>query len=154
MTIAKFRRLRLHGRLTSRSRASLHSSLAVHFFGRRVGREQRLNRVRWIARTMDDRYTVPGTRIRFGWDSIIGLLPGVGDVLTSAASLVIVHHAWRLGVPSIVLKRMIGNVCLDLAFGCIPILGDAFDLAWKANRRNAILIDAFIEGRSARPVFS
>ena len=154
MTIAKFRRLRLHRRLTSRSRASLHSSLAVHFFGRRVGREQRLNRVRWIASTMDDRYTVPGTRIRFGWDSIIGLLPGVGDVLTSAASLVIVHHAWRLGVPSIVLKRMIGNMCLDLAFGCIPILGDAFDLAWKANRRNAILIDAFIEGRSARPVFS
>jgi hypothetical protein len=49
---------------------------------------------------------------------------------------------------------MIGNMCLDLAFGCIPILGDAFDLAWKANRRNAILIDAFIEGRSARPVFS
>jgi len=153
-TIAKFRRLSLHRRLTARSRASLYSSLAVHFFGRRVGREQRLNRVRWIASTMDDRFTVPGTGIRFGWDSIIGLLPGVGDVVTSAASLVIVHNAWRLGVPTSVLKRMIGNISLDVVFGSLPILGDAFDLAWKANRRNAILIDAFIEGRSARPVFS
>ena len=109
-----------------------------------MDRQQRLNRVRWIASTMDDRYTVPGTRVRFGWDSIIGLLPGVGDVVTSAASFVVVHHAWRLGAPFSVLKRMIGNISLDLAFGCIPIFGDAFDLVWKANRRNAELIEAFI----------
>ena len=143
-TIAGFRRLSLHRRLASRSRAILSRSFAVQLFGRRMDRQQRLNRVRWIASTMDDRYTVPGTRVRFGWDSIIGLLPGVGDVVTSAASFVVVHHAWRLGAPFSVLKRMIGNISLDLAFGCIPIFGDAFDLVWKANRRNAELIEAFI----------
>jgi hypothetical protein len=150
-TIARFRRLSLHRRLASRSRASLHSSFAVHLFGRRMDRQQRLNNVRWIASTMDDQFTVPGTRLRFGWDSIIGLLPGVGDVVTSVASLAIVNHAWRLGVPSSVLKRMIGNISLDLVFGCIPILGDAFDLAWKANRRNAELIEAF---HRSEPVLS
>ena len=153
-TIAGFRRLSLHRRLGSRSRARLHSSFVEHLFGRRMDRQQRLKRVRWIASTMDDQFTVPGTRVRFGWDSIIGLLPGVGDVVTGVASLVIVNHAWRLGVPSSVLKRMMGNISLDLALGCIPILGDAFDLAWKANRRNAELIDAFMGDHNSRPAFS
>jgi Domain of unknown function (DUF4112) len=143
-TIAGFRRLSLHRRLASRSRAGLLASLPVHIFGRGMSRQQRLNKVRWIASTMDDQFTVPGMRIRFGWDSIIGLLPVVGDVVTSVASVAIINHAWRLGVPSSMLRRMIGNVSLDLAFGCIPILGDAFDLIWKANRRNAELIEAFI----------
>lgn len=86
-TIARFRRPSLHNRLVSRV------SLGGSFSGRRMGHQQRLDRVRWIASTMDDRYTVPGTTVGFGWDPIIGLLPGVGDVVTSAASLVIVHHA-------------------------------------------------------------
>ena len=145
-TIAKFRRPSLHNRLVSR--ASLGG-----LSGRRMGHQQRLNQVRWIASMMDDRYTVPGTRVRFGWDPIIGLLPGVGDVVTSAASFVIFHHAWRLGAPASLLKRMVGNIGLDFLLGCIPILGDAFDIVWKANRRNAELIELFIQGQSSKRAF-
>jgi hypothetical protein len=146
-TIAQFRRPSLHNRLVSRA------SLGGSFSGRRMGHQQRLDRVRWIASTMDDRYTVPGTTVRFGWDPIIGLLSGVGDDVTSAASLVIVHHAWRLGAPPSVLKRMIGNIGLDFLLGSIPILGDAFDRVWKANRRNAELVEMFVQGQSSQQVF-
>ena len=78
---------------------------------------------------------------------------GVGDDVTSAASLVIVHHAWRLGAPPSVLKRMIGNIGLDFLLGSIPILGDAFDRVWKANRRNAELVEMFVQGQSSQQVF-
>ncbi len=59
--------------------------------------EQRLAQVKWLATMMDDRFAVPGTRIRFGWDAIIGVFPGFGDALTSVISLIIVHHAWQAG---------------------------------------------------------
>jgi Domain of unknown function (DUF4112) len=88
---------------------------------RRMSHQERLKQVRWIARTMDEQFRLPGTRVRFGWDAIIGLLPGVGDVLTSAVSLVIVHHAWRLGMPNLLLLRMLGNIGIDLAIGIVPI---------------------------------
>jgi hypothetical protein len=110
-----------------------------------VWHQERLRQVRWIARTMDDQFTIPGTSVRFGWDAIIGLLPGIGDLVTSAFSLVIVHHAWRMGVSSIVLLRMIGNIGIDLAFGIVPIAGDALDLAWKANLKNAKLIKQHLQ---------
>jgi hypothetical protein len=110
-----------------------------------MSEQQRLTQVRWIARTMDDQFTVPRTKIQFGWDAIIGLLPGIGDVLTSAVSLVVVHHAWRLGSPSFVLVRMLRNIGIDLVFGSIPILGDAFDVAWKANRKNARLVEQYLQ---------
>jgi uncharacterized protein DUF4112 len=102
---------------------------------------QRIKQVRRVARTMDDQFTVPGTNIRFGWDAIIGLVPGIGDVLTSVVSLVIVHHAWRLGTPFFVLVRMLGNIGVDLILGSVPILGDAFDVVWKANSKNARLLE-------------
>jgi hypothetical protein len=89
---------------------------------------------------MDEQFRIPGTRIRFGWDPIIGLLPGVGDVLTSAISLVILHHSWRLGMPFFLLLRMLGNIGVDLVLGIVPVAGDAFDIAWKANRKNARLL--------------
>jgi hypothetical protein len=63
---------------------------------------------------------------------------------------VIVHHAWRLGAPPSVLKRMIGNIGLVFLLGSIPILGDAFDVVWKANRRNAELIEMFVQGQSSQ----
>jgi len=89
---------------------------------------------------MDEQFRIPGTRLRFGWDAIIGMIPGMGDVLTSAASLVIVHHAWRLGTPSPLLARMLGNIGIDFLLGIVPIAGDAFDVAWKANMKNATLL--------------
>ena len=89
---------------------------------------------------MDEQFRIPGTRLRFGWDAIIGIIPGMGDVLTSAASLVIVHHAWRLGTPYLLLLRMLANIGIDLAIGIVPVAGDAFDVVWKANMKNAMLL--------------
>jgi hypothetical protein len=92
---------------------------------------------------MDEKFQVPGTTVRFGWDAIIGLIPGVGDALSSVASLVIVHHAWRLGMPSFLLLRMLGNIGVDLVLGIVPIAGDAFDVVWKANMKNAMLLKQY-----------
>ena len=102
---------------------------------------QRLAQVRWLARLMDDNFRVPGTPLRFGWDSVIGLFPGLGDVLTGAISLLIVHHAWQAGASKLTLARMLGNVGVDFVIGAIPLLGDLFDVVWKANRKNALLFE-------------
>ena len=96
-----------------------------------MSHEQRLAQVRWLARLMDENFVVPGTSLRFGWDSVLGLFPGLGDVLTSAISLLIVHHAWQTGASKLTLARMLGNVGIDFVVGAIPFVGDLFDFAWK-----------------------
>jgi hypothetical protein len=112
--------------------------------------EQRLNQVRLIARMMDDRFRLPGTNIRFGLDLILGLVPGLGDAVTSAISLLIVHHAWASGASKLTLARMLGNVGVDFLIGSVPIVGDLFDFAWKANRRNARLLEAHLNKGSGK----
>ena len=97
--------------------------------------EQRLNQFRFIARLMDDQFRVPGTSLRFGLDSILGVVPGLGDALTSAISLLIVHHAWASGASKLTLARMLGNVGIDFLVGSVPLVGDLFDVAFKANRK-------------------
>ncbi len=82
----------------------------------------------------------PGTSIRFGLDGIIGLIPGLGDILAGLASCIIIVAAWFRGVPYVGLVRMVVNVGVDVLVGAIPIAGDAFDIAWKANRRNYALM--------------
>jgi len=72
---------------------------------------------------------------------VIGLFPGLGDVLTSAISLLIVHHAWQTGASRFTIARMLGNVGVDFLVGAVPFLGDAFDVLWKANRKNARLLE-------------
>jgi hypothetical protein len=89
---------------------------------------------------LDEAFRIPFTRIRFGIDGIIGLVPGLGDVLAGLLSLVIPLAAWIRGVPYITLMRMAINVGLGVLIGSIPILGDAFDIAWKPNRRNYQLL--------------
>jgi hypothetical protein len=71
---------------------------------------ERLAQVQGLARMLDDRFAVPGTAIRFGWDAILGLVPGLGDALTSVLSLLIVHHAWQTGASPLTLGRMLNNV--------------------------------------------
>jgi NAD/NADP transhydrogenase beta subunit len=93
-----------------------------------------------LAHLLDDWFRIPGTSIRFGLDGIIGLVPGLGDILAGLASCIIVVAAWFRGVPYITLLRMVVNLALDVLIGAIPILGDAFDIAWKANRRNYALM--------------
>ena len=103
--------------------------------------EQRLAQVRWIAGMMDDQFRVPGIGLRFGWDSVLGLFPGIGDVLTSAVSLLIVHHAWQTKASPLTMTRMLGNVGIDFVVGAIPFVGDLFDFAFRANRKNVRLLE-------------
>jgi hypothetical protein len=93
-----------------------------------------------LAHILDDWFRIPGTSIRFGLDGIIGLIPGLGDILAGLASCIIIVAAWFRGVPYVALARMVVNLALDVVIGAIPILGDAFDIAWKANRRNYALM--------------
>ena len=97
-------------------------------------------RLRWLEILLDEAFVIPGTSIRFGIDGIVGLIPGLGDALAGALSLIIPFAAWVRGVPYITLLRMLTNVAIGLLVGTIPILGDAFDIFWKANRRNYHLL--------------
>ena len=89
---------------------------------------------------LDEAFRIPFTRIRFGIDGIIGLVPGLGDVLAGLLSLIIPIAAWIRGVPYITLVRMAVNLGIGVLVGTIPVLGDAFDIAWKPNRRNYLLL--------------
>lgn len=89
-----------------------------------------------IAAVLDDMFCIPGTRFRFGLDFLIGWIPGIGDAAAGIASLVIIIAAWRRGAALLTLVRMVTNVALEATVGAIPIVGDLFHVAWKANRRN------------------
>jgi hypothetical protein len=93
-----------------------------------------------IASLLDDMFRVPGTQIRFGVDFLIGWIPGVGDAVAGVASLFIIISAWRRGAALVTLGRMITNVVLETLIGAIPVVGDAFHVVWKANRRNYRLL--------------
>ncbi len=113
-------------------------------FGLRAGdtlsRRQRIERLERLARLLDTAIVVPGTNFRFGADAIIGLMPGIGDTITTALSAWIVYEAHKLGVPRRLLIRMIANVALDGVVGAVPLAGDVFDVMWRANRRNVRLL--------------
>ena len=94
----------------------------------------------YIAALLDDMFRIPGTQIRFGLDALIGWIPGIGDAAAGIASFFIVFAAWRRGVQSITLVRMIANVLLETTIGAIPVAGDLFHVFWKANRRNYRLL--------------
>jgi hypothetical protein len=108
------------------------------------GRLRRLRRINAIARVMDTAIRIPGTGIRFGADSVLGLIPGVGDAGSALVGFFIVNEARRLGVPKRKLVRMLGNLGADAVTGSVPLLGDLFDVYFKSNRRNLqILLDHF-----------
>jgi hypothetical protein len=89
---------------------------------------------------LDEAFRIPGTGIRLGLDGIIGLVPGLGDVLAGLFSLVIPLAAWIRGVPYVTLVRMAANLGIGVLVGSVPLFGDIFDIAWKANRRNYQLL--------------
>jgi len=93
-----------------------------------------------LSRYLDGLFRIPGTGWRFGLDAIIGLVPNVGDTLTSLASFYILFAGVRYGVPKITLLRMAFNIGLDYLVGSIPFVGDAFDIFWRANKQNMDLI--------------
>lgn len=104
-----------------------------------------IERLRKLAHTMDTSFTLPGTSFRFGWDAIIGLVPGVGDLGGAVISAYIVHRARRMGVGRAAVLRMTINVLADLFVGAVPLAGDAFDASFKANRRNVLLLERALD---------
>lgn len=109
--------------------------------------QHRLGRLRRLAWLLDGAARIPGTKFRFGLNSLIGLAPGVGDTVLAGISLWIVWEARTLGVPTHKLARMLGNVGIEAAMGAIPLLGDAMDVMFKANLRNIAIIDEHFLGR-------
>jgi hypothetical protein len=103
--------------------------------------EARLRRIRRLAWLVDAAFVIPGTGWRFGLNSIIGLAPGAGDFVLGAISLYIVYEAAQLGVPRALLLQMIGNVVVEVVGGSIPVIGDLFDVALKANIRNIRVLE-------------
>ena len=101
----------------------------------------RARRVRAVARLLDDAIPIPGTRWRFGFDAIVGVIPVVGDMIGGALSAYIILEAARAEVPTLTLVRMLTNVGIDTLVGAVPALGDVFDAAWKANVRNVALLE-------------
>lgn len=107
-------------------------------------RTRRLQRLRTVAMVMDTAIAIPGTNIRFGADSLLGLVPVAGDFAGALVGLAIVNEARRLGVPGHKMGRMIANIGLDTLVGAVPLLGDVFDVYFKSHRRNVqIVLDHF-----------
>ncbi len=100
---------------------------------------------RW-ATLLDSAFRVPGTRIRFGLDAIIGLIPGIGDLSAPVFATVLLATGFRMRLPAVVQARMVLNAGLDMLLGLVPFVGDLVDVAWKANLRNLALLE-----RHARP---
>jgi Domain of unknown function (DUF4112) len=109
----------------------------------------RLERIRFLANLLDTCIVLPGG-FRIGLDPILGLIPGVGDVLGAALSLYLVQQASKLGIRKWILLKMVGNVAIETLLGTIPVIGDGFDAFWKANVRNLRLIELhYSPGRNA-----
>jgi hypothetical protein len=102
-----------------------------------------------LAEWLDSKFEIPGTGIRFGIDAILGLLPGVGDAITSLFSLYILTIASRYNLPRVTQARMAVNIAIDWLMGSIPIVGDLFDVAWKSNLKNAALLNRHFKAHPA-----
>jgi Domain of unknown function (DUF4112) len=112
-----------------------------------AGKRATLERLERLAYWLDDRFRVPGTGFRVGLDGLVGLVPGVGDVVTNTLTAYIVYEAWRLGIPKRVLLRMLANLGIDTLVGIVPVAGDLVDLGFKANRRNVRLLRRHLRER-------
>jgi hypothetical protein len=110
-------------------------------------KENDIIKLEQLADLMDNQFVIPGTDIRIGLDALMGLLPGIGDTASLAVSGYIIHKAREGGVHPILLSRMTWNVFVDWAIGLVPLVGDIFDVGFKANRRNIDLIRAHFRTR-------
>jgi hypothetical protein len=134
-----------HTHLRREGRTPMTTAYGFDFARSRGSRGARIARIDALATLLDTALVIPGTGIRFGLDGLIGLFPVVGDIITTALSLFIVHEAYQLGAPGHVIMRMLSNVALDGVLGAVPVVGDAFDVLWRANRRNMRLLGEWLE---------
>lgn len=109
----------------------------------------KLQRIESLAKLLDAQFSIPGTKMRLGWDGLIGLLPVVGDTLTLLPQLYLVYEALQLKLGRSTLLKMLLNVLIDWLVGMIPLLGDLFDVAFKSNLRNAKLVAEAIRHKRA-----
>lgn len=107
----------------------------------------RIARLRRLAWLLDGQFGLPGTKFRFGVNSLLGLAPVAGDVLLGGVSLYFVYEARNLGVPTALLGRMLANIAVEVVGGAVPLVGDLFDMAFKANLRNLALLEAWMQRR-------
>lgn len=103
-----------------------------------------LNRLRAIAKLFDQAFAIPGTKWRFGLDALFGLVPGIGDIAGALVAVYAMQVARQLNVPTAVRLHMLSNIALDALIGMVPIAGDLFDFAFKAQTRNLALLDAYL----------
>ena len=114
--------------------------------------EQSVARLEALARLMDGFFVLPGTSIRMGLDGIIGLIPVAGDVISGLVSSYLIWEARQIGAPRWLIARMMANTFLDTTVGAIPVLGDAFDVLFRANMKNMALLRRYMEKRGlSRP---
>ena len=105
-----------------------------------------------LVRLLDDGLTIPGTRIGIGIDALLGFLfPTVGDALTGLGSLSLLVLAFQMRLPKVVVLRVVFNIAVDVLIGCVPFVGDAFDLFWRSNRRNLELLQRYSRDPGRRP---
>ncbi len=103
-------------------------------------RVARLRRLAWL---LDAALRLPGTRMRVGLNGLLGAPPAIGDLLMGAVSMIIVVEAYHLGVPTPLLLRMLANIAIETAAGSVPVVGDLFDAAFKANLRNLAIVEGY-----------
>jgi len=130
----------------SRAMATAHRTWNFfEFVTRQPSQADRIARIDALATLLDTAIVMPGTQIRFGLDALIGLIPVIGDAITTAMSLYIVREAHALGAPKLLVARMLANVAVDGVIGAVPLVGDAFDVVWRANRKNMALLLAHLD---------
>ncbi|WP_036479192.1 DUF4112 domain-containing protein [Myxosarcina sp. GI1] len=105
----------------------------------------KINRLRRLSNLLDNAIAIPGIGYRIGLDPILGLLPGGGDTVTGALGAYIIVEAARMGIPRQVIWQMVGNILFDSVLGTVPVIGDIFDVGWKANVRNMTLLEKHIQ---------
>ena len=123
--------------MTTRAKYCYHQGCAVPL-------NDRLVRVEWLAHWLDAKWVIPGTQIRVGMDGLLTLLPGVGDTISALIGCWILFEAQQMGLPMHLRMRMAFNLFIDWLVGLIPLLGDVFDVAFKANIRNANIIRRYL----------
>jgi hypothetical protein len=109
------------------------------------GTQESVARLEALAKLMDGSLVIPGTNFRLGLDAIIGLVPVAGDVISGVISSYLIWEARRLGAPKWLIARMMANTLLDTVVGAVPVLGDAFDVMFRANMKNIALVRRYVE---------
>ena len=109
--------------------------------------DEKLVRLRQLSENLDESFTIPGTKIKFGMDALLGLVPGGGDLVSGIFSLYMLRAAVKMKLPKRAIFSMLVNILLDTTIGIIPVAGDIFDIFWKSNKRNLKIIEKHLANK-------